>query len=326
MSDTVATEAILLKHRCRSWLCKDCGLSKGLAVRNRLMDKISLFAMPRLLTLTVDPKRFQSQSLAYHYVKDGKYIPRLMRYLGVRNWVCILECQRSGMPHWHLLIDVSACPSMFYAVRDGESVFSKKYFEGSKKINNFFDLPRARRLWDGWGIGTQLQLSEKKSVSPLHAIRYVTKYLIKLPENFPPWLWDEVNVRFLSSSRSVGSLVSDGSCSELSDSDDLEPVSRPKQHTYLVRVSLCGKSTNVFVKTCFGLSLIAKILLPVSKIKDYFDIDIYKVPFKRYASLTFEVLAFKLPSDFALSVAANNLYLRDLYIEAVRQKRLLLVS
>jgi hypothetical protein len=236
--------------RCNSWVCPDCSAKKGKFFRRRLHDRIHLFGNARLFTFTVNPGLFESAYDAYEFVRCGKFIPRLMRYLGIVNWVCVMECHKSSYPHWHLLIDVSNLCGAW--IRGDDVSYSRPVdVAGWRYVPHFVDLRRVHRLWREWGIGEQVDLSRVRSKNPRHCVNYITKYLTKYPAGgYPDWLLGLSRVRFVSSSRSVGALVSDGvnqdresvSCENEIDvkNDDCKVV-----RSMGYRVCRCGLSTIV---------------------------------------------------------------------------------
>ena len=170
-------------------ICPECGPIFGRRIRGRLHHKGKVLFMPYLLTLTVDRRNFAGPEQAHRAIAGGRYIPRLMRLLGVKWWVCVLEFQGEtgdGWPHWHLLIEMA-------------------------DVHGRLDLSRAWHLWrDKWHLGG-LDLSVRKTdfKSTAHAINYITKYLIKFPANgWPVWVVNATHrIRFIMASRLVGPLV-----------------------------------------------------------------------------------------------------------------------
>lgn len=245
---------VLLNHSCKSWFCPECKKSRALALREVLRTKFNLFSVPKLLTFTVDPSRFESGESAYRFVRDGRFIPRMLRYLGIKNWFCVLEFQRNGFPHWHLLVDLSLQPTRYVrrsgGVLDVKDEFCLGYFE----IRYFLDLTRIHRLWRKWGIGEQIDLQTKKvRVSPGHAVNYIIKYLLKNPAcGYPVWVLNSSNIRLISASRSLGALMNPGFVSsgipdsgddsgdDFEDDLDIKPV-----RSTIERVGMCGLQTKV---------------------------------------------------------------------------------
>lgn len=242
----------LTKHKCQSWLCPKCCVAKGVRVRSVLLEKSSLFSVPRLFTFTCDPKNFESPESAYRFVREKKFIPIMMRLLGVVRWVCVFEVQRNGFPHWHLLADISGLPDRWVKRSGDDWVFSKTKAPGFHFIKNFVDLSRVHRLWSSWGIGSQVNLSRVKGVSsPAHAVNYITKYLVKPPKSsWPDWLLKETKLRIISASRAVGSLGLSGPSCEASDCDDdssdFEDKSIREYKPHYLRVASCGLQIDIF--------------------------------------------------------------------------------
>jgi len=152
------------------------------------LERSGRFKAPALLTLTMDRSRFDSPREAHRFVTDDGLVRRLMRFLGVRLWVWVLEFQGktgTGWPHWHVLIDLSALP------------------------RGRVDLVRAWNLWrDKWGGGT-VDLGLRESFTDADdAIRYITKYLIKFPEmGFPLWVKESAGLRFFQACRALGAIL-----------------------------------------------------------------------------------------------------------------------
>lgn len=240
-------ELIRLKScRCWSRACRDCSPVLGRRVQYRLLEGSTVWAHPRLLTLTVDRSRFESPEAAYKFITEGRYLSRLMENLGVSRWVRVLEFQMAtwdekgrGWPHWHFMIDKSG--------RRG-----------------FVDYKRAWALWrDTWGIGGVDVTSQKKMEGRPTAdiIRYLCKYMVKYPpEGFPSWVLDLNNVRFLQASRSVGALVNVSQKNAV-DSLDRDPVvegecegsrSRLFARPLRERLAGCGEVASMFAVDAAG--------------------------------------------------------------------------
>lgn len=232
---------------CGHRMCPTCGPGVGRKLRAALEARADLFPVPRLLTLTIDRKGTRTQrgfmdpEAAHRFVTQGKYIPRLMRALGIARWVWVLEPHKGeGWPHWHLLVDAS------------------------ELADHRVPLKMAWGFWrNDWKIGG-LKLSKGSfEGGAVHAIRYVTKYLTKYPEEgFPSWMLDRMGpgrkpLRFVGSSRAVGALlsVSKPPDAEQVDADDAQEVEsatdepRYRYGSYRQRLAMCGKTVNVFLRT-----------------------------------------------------------------------------
>lgn len=201
---------------CGSWMCKKCKTRRGYDLRKRLQGKAHLFAEPRLYTITVNREWHESPEAAYVDVTQAKFLARLLtKELGVRRWVWVLEPQAEsgdGWPHWHILMDVSDLPGKWYSrelkeAREEEPEDKK----GWQFIPHFFDLNRVHRLLRKWKVGEQCRLTVKKEdfASAAHAINYITKYLVKMPERgYPSWMLKRPGIRFVQASRALGPVVS----------------------------------------------------------------------------------------------------------------------
>ena len=172
--------------RCHSWLCPVCREKRGYQVRKFLREHLDFFRVPKLFTLTLNPDNFESPLDALKRVRENAFIPRLMRFLGIKTWFAVLEFQKNGFPHWHILIDVSPLPQV-------------------GKIQHYLDLEKVFKLWRfKWSLGTQIHLTEKHSENSLHAVNYISKYLIKSPScGYPEWVWNTLGIRMFSSSKGL---------------------------------------------------------------------------------------------------------------------------
>jgi len=178
------------------------------------MAKAAEFVCPRLYTITVNRDWFASPAEAYRYVMEKKFISRLLtKELKIRRWIWVLEAQEEngdGWPHWHILIDVGELPGAWYCRETKEYLVSRP--EDHSRwvyISHFLDLNRVHRLLRKWHIGEQCYLSVKqgKFQNPVHAIRYITKYLVKMPQRgFPNWMLHYPGLRFYQPSRDLGTL------------------------------------------------------------------------------------------------------------------------
>lgn len=246
--DTTPTRTICRKHLCRCRTCPECGWMYGWRVRQNLLAQKGKFRRPMLLTLTVDRngtvtgKGFASPQEAHRHVTDGKFISTLMRRLGVKRWVWVLEFQMTrgdGWPHWHLLIDVADLP------------------------RQRLDLHRAWALWrDTWRIGgIDLEHKRNRNGSRVHgiehAIRYITKYLTKAPQHgYPEWVLNSMRMRFVDKSTAIDPLVSrpkaraaHGDEEERAahkEVDDRVAKPRAPARPYMERMAECGESCTLF--------------------------------------------------------------------------------
>jgi hypothetical protein len=102
---------------------------------------------PLLITLTVDPKRFDGPRAALELVQAGRKLSRgmgafLQRYgcgedLGKGRWMSRLEFQRNGMPHWHVLTFVPKAAVRRMPLKDAMTPF---WSMGFSNVQRRFDL------------------------------------------------------------------------------------------------------------------------------------------------------------------------------------------
>ena len=219
---------VIAKHRCNCRTCPDCGRRRGYETREALLrdEVIQLFKRPVLLTFTVDPKRFTSPEAAHAYVTSEGFLRRLMKFLNIRIWVWVLEFQKKGWPHWHIIADVSE--------------------RGTLKPD---DMRRCWALWrDKWGIGGFDLRARKNFATASHAILYITKYLTSPGKNpFPAWFLAGKRRRLCQGSKSVGRLTMCVSTAhkEISNEERKRKEARP----LIDRMAECGMSSNVMLET-----------------------------------------------------------------------------
>lgn len=87
---------------CKQWSCRHCA-----EVKIRHLSLKTETAKPtRLLTLTVDPSRYENPRHAFDETR--RKVPELMRFLRVRfgevEYLRVTELTRRGWPHYHLML------------------------------------------------------------------------------------------------------------------------------------------------------------------------------------------------------------------------------
>lgn len=163
---------------CKSWFCKSCCLSKGIRLKERLAPELAKFTGLMMLTFTVDPELFSGPEDGFDYVKRKRCIAIAMQRLrraGLVHsgrYLAVVEWQKNGWPHWHVLVDATHIP--FDKLCDAWN-----------------------RNWKGWrervklgrpGFGS-VRFSNPR-LNRSHAAGYVTAYLTKFPEHgYPDWVW-----------------------------------------------------------------------------------------------------------------------------------------
>ncbi len=163
---------------CRRVMCPKCGPQTQADQRRWIHHLVDDQAVRILATFTADilgtttGAGFESQEAAYEYVTEKRLIPKLMEALGVKRWVCVLEFQESGSPHWHVIID------------------------------RWVDVARAWHLWrDVWKVGGLDLDAEKGGDGALAG--YLAGYIGKASKNLPDWAKNRKRLRFVSCARSL---------------------------------------------------------------------------------------------------------------------------
>jgi hypothetical protein len=88
--------------------CERCGPKKARLYRRAIAREAETKNLTRFLTLTIDPSRVSSADQSVDYIRGcfDKFRTYLKRYLGTRvEYITVLELQKSGMAHLHVLID-----------------------------------------------------------------------------------------------------------------------------------------------------------------------------------------------------------------------------
>jgi len=200
----------IIRCKCRNWLCKKCKVSRGKLVRKVLHQKTNFNDLCIMLTITINPKLIKNPEKAYEYVTKNKFISRLMGLLGVTAYFSVLEFQKNGFPHWHIV------------------------------CNAYLDNKKVKKFLKKWGLGKIYKITKTKTSNKAHAINYVTKYLIKYPDSgFPEWVMNRrKKIRFINTSRSIGSIYA--LVTEKKEYQKTGKKRKPKNITYRQRIDACG--------------------------------------------------------------------------------------
>lgn len=93
--------SVVISVGCRRWACPFCGRRRVAALARKVED-----AEPnRLVTLTVDPKLWESPRHAYDGTRRALApFTRAMRRGGEFEYLRVLELTKKGWPHYHLLV------------------------------------------------------------------------------------------------------------------------------------------------------------------------------------------------------------------------------
>lgn len=136
-------------HRvnCKSWKCSYCGPRRAKRYKHAIRANAEAHRLQRFLTLTLDPKKVSGDPIRYLNDAFAKLRIYLLRAYRVSpQYIRILEFQKNGNPHFHILID------------------------------RYIDLEWIRKAWVavGGGFMVDIRLVDVHRIS-----RYLSKYLTK---------------------------------------------------------------------------------------------------------------------------------------------------
>jgi hypothetical protein len=91
---------------CKRWRCGRCGKKRAALYRSRIGVASETYRLQRFLTLHLDPEKIQGEPVAYLRGCFARLRTRwLRRYGEAPRYICVLEFQKNGNPHLHLLVD-----------------------------------------------------------------------------------------------------------------------------------------------------------------------------------------------------------------------------
>jgi hypothetical protein len=180
----VAVEAVgdyeMRRCRCRSRFCEHCCLPEGIGTLKRVRQVAATFKGLLMWTFTLDPTLFKSPQEAYTYVQLKRCIGEVVRSVKKRGllhsdrYFCVLEWQKNGWPHWHVLVDAD-----FISIEIVQARWDCFRPENAGPIE-------AGRPGFGYVF-----VSKRDFESPDHAANYACKYITKHPQHgFPDWVLD----------------------------------------------------------------------------------------------------------------------------------------
>lgn len=223
------------KHNCNCLFCPDCSKARGYELRKRLIPILETFKDMLLVTFTIDPKLFSNPKEAFLYVMDKRCISvttqdlRRWGYLHSNRYFYVIEWQKdTEQVHFHILFDASYIP--------WEALLRSWSKHRPKDAGPVIDNRPA--------FGTAHISKSKFKGGFLHAARYVTKYLTKMPlKNFPQWVMNMgKNRRIRRYSTSKGFWNNPPKPVAKSTGKTREVI----KLTYAQRISKCGQSVNLF--------------------------------------------------------------------------------
>lgn len=164
---------------CNSVFClKACKMRAYCKWVDKLKPAVAAFQSVMMLTLTIDPKRFDSPLHAWQTVGKRRWIAETVqklarrRYLFSDRWFYVLEFQKNGWPHWHLAVDSEYIPHNV--------------------------------LQESWGYGFTAFSKSTKPETGDHAVYYLLKYMKKNERQPPEWAMRyEGRMRLIATSRGL---------------------------------------------------------------------------------------------------------------------------
>ena len=176
--------------KCKTLWCDKCQVGRMVTWREHLRPIVQKWRDVNLITLTVDRKPFTGPYAAWDHVGKKRGISVLMQTLRrmKRNgrevlhgdeWISALEFQMKtgeGWPHWHVLTHSSFVP--------------------------------VELIRKAWKLGHVSITSTKEFGDKIHAMHYLTKYLVKPQDGIPRWAREAKDsgrrIRLFSTSRGIG--------------------------------------------------------------------------------------------------------------------------
>ncbi len=140
-------ETRFFRVNCKSWNCSYCAPRRAKRYKHAIRATAEALQLQRFLTLTLDPKKIDGDPVRYLNSTFAKLRVYLKREYGVApQFIRVLEFQKNGNPHFHILID------------------------------RYIDLEWIRKAWVtlGGGFMVDIRLVDVHRVS-----RYLSKYLTK---------------------------------------------------------------------------------------------------------------------------------------------------
>jgi hypothetical protein len=99
-------ETRFYRVNCKSWNCTYCGPRRAKRYKHAIRTKAEAMQLRRFLTLTLDPAKIAGDPVHYLNAVFAKLRVYLQRKYGVApQYIRILEFQKNGNPHFHILID-----------------------------------------------------------------------------------------------------------------------------------------------------------------------------------------------------------------------------
>ena len=99
-------ETRFFRVNCKSWKCPYCGPRRANRLRHAIREQAEAQQLRRFLTLTLDPSKIEGDPVCYLNAAFAKLRVYLRRHYRVSpQYIRVLEFQKNGNPHLHVLID-----------------------------------------------------------------------------------------------------------------------------------------------------------------------------------------------------------------------------
>jgi hypothetical protein len=105
-NQTNSPETCFRRVNCKTWGCSYCGPRRARRYKHVIRAAAEAHQLQRFLTLTLDPSRIESDPVRYLnncFAMLRVYLKR--KYGAAPTYIRILEFQKNGTPHLHILID-----------------------------------------------------------------------------------------------------------------------------------------------------------------------------------------------------------------------------
>src|SRR5207253_9040018 len=97
---------------CKTWGCGYCGPRRAKRYKWAIRHLAERHGLNKFLTLTLDPKKIEGNPVRYLRAVFDKFRVYLRRKHGQTvTFIAVLESQRNGNPHLHVLLDRYFPPS-----------------------------------------------------------------------------------------------------------------------------------------------------------------------------------------------------------------------
>ncbi len=138
---------IYRRVNCKCWDCPYCGPRRAWVYRNAIAAIAEQLSLCRFFTLTLDPKKIQGDPIRYLrrcFNHLRVYLHR--RYGKSPTYISVLELHKSGIPHFHIIID------------------------------RYIEYEWLKQAWEAVGGGFEVDI---RFVDVQSIAKYLTKYLTK---------------------------------------------------------------------------------------------------------------------------------------------------